>query len=57
MKTTLENMNDDAVGKSLLGQLKLDGFGHYTDALYSDIRAMANKIQRIDAKFNQIPDR
>ncbi|MBC8211610.1 MAG: phosphate/phosphite/phosphonate ABC transporter substrate-binding protein [Gammaproteobacteria bacterium] len=55
MKTTLENMDEDSSGKALLAQLKLDSFGHYTDSLYNDIRAMANKIQRVDAEFNQIP--
>ena len=45
MKDTLENMDQDATGKALLEKLKLDGFGNYSDSLYNDIRAMANRIQ------------
>ncbi len=55
MKTTLEKMDADSAGKALLAQLKLDGFGHYSNSLYTDIRDMANKVQRIDAKFNRSP--
>jgi len=46
MKTTLESMNQDVAGKALLAELKLDGFGHYPDSLFNDIRAMAKSIQR-----------
>jgi len=46
MKSTLENMNQDVTGKALLAELKLDGFGHYPDSLFNDIRAMAKSIQR-----------
>lgn len=46
MKTTLESMNQDVAGKALLAELKLDGFGHYPDSLFNEIRAMAKTIQR-----------
>ena len=46
MKSTLENMNQDVAGKALLAELKLDGFGHYPDSLFNEIRAMAKTIQR-----------
>ena len=46
MKTTLESMNQDVAGKALLAELKLDGFGHYPDSLFNEIRAMAKSIQR-----------
>jgi len=46
MKSTLENMNQDVTGKALLAKLKLDGFGHYPDSLFNEIRAMAKTIQR-----------
>jgi phosphonate transport system substrate-binding protein len=46
MKRTLESMNQDATGKALLAELKLDGFGHYPDSLFNGIRAMAKTIQR-----------
>jgi hypothetical protein len=39
-------MNQDATGKALLAELKLDGFGHYPDSLFNGIRAMAKTIQR-----------
>jgi len=47
MKSTLESMNQDVIGKALLSRLKLDGFDDYPDSLFNDIRAMANSIQRI----------
>lgn len=50
MKTTLENMDRDISGKGLLAQLKLDGFDHYPDTLFGDIRAMANNVQITDLK-------
>jgi len=46
MKRTLESMNQDVTGKALLAELKLDGFGHYPDSLFNEIRAMAKAIQR-----------
>ena len=46
MKSTLESMNQDVTGKALLAELKLDGFGHYPDSLFNEIRAMAKTIQR-----------
>jgi phosphonate transport system substrate-binding protein len=55
MKSTLENMEEDLTGRALLGQLKLDGFGHYSDALFNEIRAMANTVQRADSKFSVLP--
>jgi phosphonate transport system substrate-binding protein len=54
MKDTLENMNQDATGKALLAKLKLDGFGNYSDSLYNDIRAMANKLQRTSSNLFQV---
>jgi phosphonate transport system substrate-binding protein len=51
MKNTLENMSRDSAGQSLLSQLKLDGFGDYSDSLFNDIRAMANRVQIDDANF------
>lgn len=56
MKNTLENMNQDSTGKSLLGQLKLDGFGHYPDSLFNGIRAMANTVQSLQPKFATLAD-
>ncbi|MCP4492854.1 MAG: phosphate/phosphite/phosphonate ABC transporter substrate-binding protein [Gammaproteobacteria bacterium] len=47
MKNTLENMDQDLTGKSLLSQLKLDGFGSYSDSLFNGIRALASKVQNI----------
>ncbi len=47
MKSTLENMDHDLTGKSLLSQLKLDGFGDYSDSLFNGIRALANKNKNI----------
>ncbi len=46
MKNTLEKMDQDSTGKALLAQLKLDGFGNYSDSLFNEIRAMANTIQK-----------
>lgn len=54
MKATLENMNEDAAGKELLAQLKLDGFGNYSDLLYDDIRVMAKKVQQVGTNFNHL---
>lgn len=51
MKNTLENMHQDTAGKSLLGQLKLDKFGHYSDSLFNGIRAMANTVQYLNPNF------
>ncbi|MES9855633.1 MAG: phosphate/phosphite/phosphonate ABC transporter substrate-binding protein [Sedimenticola sp.] len=47
MKATLENMDKDPLGKQLLAQLKLDGFGNYSDSLFNEIRAMVNSVQRV----------
>ena len=47
MKSTLEKMNQDPAGKSLLAQLKLDGFGGFSDSLFNSIRALASKVQNI----------
>ncbi|MCU7919103.1 MAG: phosphate/phosphite/phosphonate ABC transporter substrate-binding protein [Candidatus Thiodiazotropha sp. (ex Epidulcina cf. delphinae)] len=55
MKDTLENMNQDSTGKILLDRLKLDGFGHFPDSLFNEIRAMANRIQRSDSKYTMSP--
>lgn len=55
MKNTLENMDEDLTGKTLLAQLKLDGFSHYPDSLFNEIRTMANTIQRSDAKLSMLP--
>jgi len=55
MKDTLENMDEDLVGKTLLERLKLDGFGHYPDSLFNEIRAMANTIQRADLMYSMSP--
>lgn len=49
MKETLENMNREPTGKGLLDHLKLDGFGHFPDSLFNDIRAMADKVIQTDA--------
>lgn len=54
MKDTLENMNRDSTGKLLLGQLKLDGFGHYPDSLFNGIRAMANTVQNLEPKLTTL---
>ena len=54
MKNTLEDMNKDSNGMALLDRLKLDGFGHFPDSLFNDIRAMANKTQRTDAEFSAL---
>jgi phosphonate transport system substrate-binding protein len=49
MKNTLEKMDQDPAGKSLLAQLKLDGFGNYSDSLFNGIRALANKVQNVSS--------
>jgi hypothetical protein len=54
MKTTLENMDEDVDGKALLAQLKLDGFGYYSDSLFNGIRAIANKVQRLRPVFSTL---
>jgi len=51
MKNTLENMNRDPDGKSLLAQLKLDGFSDYPDSLFNGIRALANTVQNLESDF------
>ncbi len=51
MKNTLENMDEDPVGKALLAQLKLDGFGDYPDSLFNGIRALANTVQNLESNF------
>ncbi len=55
MKYTLESMDEDPAGRELLARLKLDGFGHYSDSLFNEIRAMANTIQRADSKLSTLP--
>jgi len=55
MNDTLENMENDTEGQKLLAQLKLDGFGHYPDSLFNEIRAMANKVQRTGPKYSLQP--
>ena len=55
MKDTLESMDEDLTGKELLSRLKLDGFGHYSDSLFNEIRAMANTVQRSDSKYSILP--
>ncbi len=55
MKDTLEHMDNDTEGQELLAQLKLDGFGHYPDSLFNEIRAMANKVQRTGPKYSLLP--
>ncbi|MEJ1297417.1 MAG: phosphate/phosphite/phosphonate ABC transporter substrate-binding protein [Candidatus Sedimenticola sp. (ex Thyasira tokunagai)] len=55
MKITLENMDDNLLGKELLSQLKLDGFGNYSDSLFNEIRAMANTIQRVSPMTSMLP--
>ncbi|MCU7906888.1 MAG: phosphate/phosphite/phosphonate ABC transporter substrate-binding protein [Candidatus Thiodiazotropha sp. (ex Epidulcina cf. delphinae)] len=55
MKNTLENMADESTGRMLLDQLKLDSFGQYSDALFNEIRSMANTVQRTDSKFSMLP--
>ena len=51
MKNTLESMHQNPAGKSLLSQLKLDGFGDYPDSLFNGIRATANTIQNLDSRY------
>ncbi|MES9862754.1 MAG: phosphate/phosphite/phosphonate ABC transporter substrate-binding protein [Candidatus Thiodiazotropha sp. LLP2] len=46
MKSTLEDMDKDSIGKTLLARLKLDGFGHFSDSLFNGIRASVNATQR-----------
>ena len=55
MKSTLENMNQDVTGKALLAKLKLDGFGHFPDSLFNEIRAMAISIQRANPEYSLLP--
>jgi len=57
MKNTLENMDQDSIGKSLLAQLKLDGFGHYPDSLFNGIRSMARTMQSLESKFTLLPNK
>ncbi|MES9947158.1 substrate-binding domain-containing protein [Candidatus Thiodiazotropha sp. CDECU1] len=55
MKSTLERMDEDSAGKALLENLKLDGFGHFSDSLFNDIRAMVYKIKRSDPIYSMLP--
>ncbi|MCU7827654.1 MAG: phosphate/phosphite/phosphonate ABC transporter substrate-binding protein [Candidatus Thiodiazotropha sp. (ex Myrtea sp. 'scaly one' KF741663)] len=55
MKRTLENMDEDSAGKVLLDRLKLDGFGHFSDSLFNEIRAMAHKTQRANPIYSMLP--
>lgn len=54
MKDMLENMDDDPAGRDLLAQLKLDGFDHYPDSLFNEIRSMANTVQGTDSKRSML---
>jgi phosphonate transport system substrate-binding protein len=54
MKNTLEDMDEDANGKALLAQLKLDGFGYYPDSLFNGIRAVANKVKSVHSSFSAL---
>jgi len=54
MKKTLENMDKDLNGRALLAQLKLDGFGSFSDSLFNGIRAVANKVQHIEHNFSPL---
>ena len=56
MKNTLEGMHEDQAGKSLLSQLKLDRFGHYSDSLFNGIRALANTVQNLDSNYATLTD-
>ncbi|MCU7856006.1 MAG: PhnD/SsuA/transferrin family substrate-binding protein, partial [Candidatus Thiodiazotropha sp. (ex Lucinoma borealis)] len=55
MKSTLENMDEDSAGKELLERLKLDAFGHFSDSLFNEIRAMAYKTHRADPIYSMLP--
>jgi phosphonate transport system substrate-binding protein len=55
MKNTLENMDKDLTGKALLAQLKLDGFGHYSDSLFNEIRVMANQVKKTNLTHSLSP--
>ncbi|MEW8029236.1 MAG: phosphate/phosphite/phosphonate ABC transporter substrate-binding protein [Candidatus Thiodiazotropha sp.] len=54
MKQTLENMDKDLTGKELLDRLKLDGFGHYSDSLFNEIRTLENTVQRADPRYSVV---
>ncbi len=47
MKQVLEKMKQDPEGKSLLADLKLDGFGDYPPSLFYDIRKMAKQTRKV----------
>ncbi len=55
MKNILEDMDTDPVGRALLSQLKLDGFGDYPDSLFNEIRAMVNAVQRVNSMQSMYP--
>ena len=52
MKETLQHMDRDDTGRSLLGQLKLDGFEPQPDSLFSGIRAIANDVRQYQSRFS-----
>ncbi len=56
MKNTLEGMDEDIDGKTLLAQLKLDGFDSYPDSLFNGIRAIANKVSSAHSSFSALTD-
>lgn len=52
MKETLQNMDLDDTGRSLLGQLKLDGFEPQADSLFNEIRAIATDVRHYQSRFS-----
>ena len=52
MKETLQNMDLDDTGRSLLGQLKLDGFESQADSLFNGIRAIATDVRQYQSRFS-----
>ena len=52
IKEALQNMNRDDAGRSLLGQLKLDGFELQPDSLFRGIRAIATEVRRYQSRFS-----
>ena len=52
MKETLQNMDLDNTGRSLLGQLKLDGFEPQADSLFNEIRAIAADVRHYQSRFS-----
>lgn len=54
MKNTLEGMDEDATGKALLAQLKLDRFDQYPDSLFNGIRDIANRVKSVYSGFSAL---